>query len=136
MKVFITGCFDRFHIAHLISLKKAAILGELYVGVGSDETIKLLKGREPYFNQHQRLEIIKELRCVKDAWINGGLGSMDFVEEILRLRPDYLYIVKEDIALEEKKNFCEHHGIELIIGERTPNISTTKINEDEHTLQT
>ena len=42
-KVFVSGCFDLLHSGHVAFLKTAASFGEVYVGVGRDETVALLK---------------------------------------------------------------------------------------------
>ncbi|MEK9166483.1 MAG: adenylyltransferase/cytidyltransferase family protein, partial [Patescibacteria group bacterium] len=43
--VFKTGCFDIFHIAHARALQHSKGLGDvLFVGVGSDKTLRALKG--------------------------------------------------------------------------------------------
>jgi len=43
-KVFVSGCFDMLHSGHVCFLEQAARYGDLYVGIGSDQTIKQLKG--------------------------------------------------------------------------------------------
>ena len=42
-KVFVSGCYDMLHSGHVAFLEEAASLGDLYVGLGSDETIWGLK---------------------------------------------------------------------------------------------
>ena len=44
-KVFVSGCFDMLHSGHVAFLKEAAAYGDVYVGLGSDHTIKEVKGR-------------------------------------------------------------------------------------------
>ena len=38
-KVFVSGCYDMLHSGHVAFGEEAAQLGDLYVGLGSDETI-------------------------------------------------------------------------------------------------
>lgn len=36
-KVFVSGCYDMLHSGHVAFFEEAATLGDLYVGLGSDE---------------------------------------------------------------------------------------------------
>ena len=38
-KVFVSGCYDLLHSGHVEFFRQAAQYGDLYVGIGSDETI-------------------------------------------------------------------------------------------------
>jgi cytidyltransferase-like protein len=38
-KVFVSGCYDMLHSGHVAFFEEAASYGDLYVGLGSDETI-------------------------------------------------------------------------------------------------
>jgi cytidyltransferase-like protein len=53
--VFVSGCFDMLHSGHIAFLKEAAEYGDLYIGLGSDKTLKELKGREPVNSEDERL---------------------------------------------------------------------------------
>ena len=50
-KVFVSGCFDLLHSGHIAFLEEAAKHGDVYVGIGSDDTIRRLKGRYPVYSQ-------------------------------------------------------------------------------------
>ena len=39
LKVFVSGCYDMLHSGHVAFFEEAASHGDLYVGLGSDETI-------------------------------------------------------------------------------------------------
>jgi len=43
-RVIVTGCYDWFHSGHIRFFEEASALGDLYVVVGHDANIKLLKG--------------------------------------------------------------------------------------------
>lgn len=133
-KVFVSGCYDMLHSGHVAFLEEASKLGDLYVGLGSDETIYELKGRRTVNPNAERLYMVKALRCVKDAWISSGSGIMDFAEDVLALKPDYFF-VNTDGYTPEKRKFCEEHGIELIVSERIPEAglpvrSTTSLRQE------
>lgn len=117
-RVLVTGCFDPLHSGHIWFLDRAAAYGELYVGVGSDRTIRLLKG-EPRFPQEERLYVVSSLFNVKRAFISPGTGRLDFEPEMSMIEPDYL-IVNEDGDCIEKARLCERLGCIYVVLQRTP----------------
>ena len=118
-KVFVSGCYDLLHSGHVEFFRQAAEYGDLYVGIGSDETILHYKNHKPLYNEKERLFMVKAIRYVKDAFINPGSGIMDFIPTVDRLKPDIL-VVNEDGASEEKRRFCEERGLEYIVLKRDP----------------
>jgi cytidyltransferase-like protein len=118
-KVFVTGCFDMLHSGHITFLEEAASYGEVYVGIGSDETVRRLKGRYPIYNQDERKYMLEALRSVTRCTVNAGGGIMDFVENPDALGADILF-VNEDGHSPEKEEFCHRHKIRYIISKRKP----------------
>lgn len=119
-KVVVTGCFDWFHSGHVRFFEEAAAFGDLYVIVGHDENLRLLKGEgHPLFPQEDRRYMVQGIRFVYQALISSGHGWMDAEPEIEALRPD-IYIVNEDGHVPEKRLFCDEHGMEYVILKRTP----------------
>ena len=82
-KVFVSGCYDMLHSGHVAFFEEAASHGDLYVGLGSDQTIWGLKARKPINSNAERLYMVKAIKYVKDAWINSGSGIMDFEKEVI-----------------------------------------------------
>lgn len=118
-KVFVSGCYDMLHSGHVAFFAEASKLGDLYVGLGSDRNIAELKHRKTVNSDAERLYMVKAIRYVKDAWINSGMGHMDFTAEVEALRPD-IFFVNSDGYSEDKAAFCKAHGIELVVAERIP----------------
>lgn len=118
-KVFVSGCYDLLHSGHVAFFAEAARLGDLYVGLGSDRNIAELKHRQTVNSDAERLYMVKAIRYVKDAWINSGMGLMDFTAEVEALKPD-IFFVNSDGYTEEKAEFCRARGIELVVAERIP----------------
>ncbi len=118
-KVFVTGCFDMLHSGHIAFFEEAAKYGDVYVGLGSDETVFNLKGRYPINNQDERKYIIDALSCVKECLINSGSGIMDFIKEIEKVKPSY-FIVNEDGNTLAKEELSKKIGIEYVVLKRTP----------------
>ena len=62
--VCVSGYFDPLHIGHLEYFKKSKKIGkQLMVIVNNDEQAILKKGK-PFMSFKERIEIIRELRCV------------------------------------------------------------------------
>ena len=53
-KVFVSGCFDMLHSGHVTFLEKANQFGDVYACIGSDNTVKEIKGRYPVITQKER----------------------------------------------------------------------------------
>ena len=122
--VLAMGCFDPLHIGHVYHLRAAAKLGKLCVAINTDASIN--KGPyRPAFPQAERLDMIKELRCV--SWAGLFDGWRQAMEEI---KPD-IYAVNEDGHREEKRAYCEEHGIEYLVLKRTPKEGLAKRSSTE-----
>jgi cytidyltransferase-like protein len=119
-KVIVTGCYDWFHSGHVRFFEEVSGLGDLYVVVGSDANVRLLKGDgHPMFSQDERRYMVQSVRYVKQALISTGQGWMDAEPEIAMIKPD-MYAVNEDGDKPEKHEFCQAHGIQYVVLKRTP----------------
>jgi cytidyltransferase-like protein len=119
-KVVVTGCYDWLHSGHVRFFEEADELGDLYVVVGNDANVRMLKGEgHPLFCEEQRRYMVASIRHVKQALISTGFGWMDAAPEIDRIKPDF-YVVNEDGDRPEKRQFCAEHGLELIVLKRIP----------------
>lgn len=118
-KVFVSGCYDLLHSGHVEFFRQAAEYGDLYVGIGSDETVLHYKGHKTLYPEHERLFMVKSIRYVKDAFINQGSGVLDFLPTLDMLKPDVL-VVNSDGASAEKEAVCKERGMEYVVLERTP----------------
>ncbi|MGL4670073.1 MAG: adenylyltransferase/cytidyltransferase family protein [Methanobacteriaceae archaeon] len=114
-KVMATGTFDLIHSGHGLFLEEAKKLGgngaKLVVVVARDSTV-IKKKRVPIVGEKQRLETIKFLKPVDEAYLGHKTDMFKIVGEI---NPDIIAIGKDqkfDISkLQEelkKRNFdCE-----------------------------
>ncbi|MCR4770508.1 MAG: adenylyltransferase/cytidyltransferase family protein [Bacteroidaceae bacterium] len=118
-KVFVSGCYDLLHSGHVEFFKQASQYGDLYVGIGSDETILHYKHHKPIYSEQERLFMVKSIRYVRDAYINAGDGIMDFIPTLDIVKPDIL-VVNSDGDHEDKRLICEKLGIEYVVLERVP----------------
>lgn len=118
-KVFVSGCYDLLHSGHVEFFQQAARYGDLHVGIGSDSTYLEYKHRRPMFPQEERLFMVKNIKAVKDAYINEGSGIMDFIPTLDIVKPD-VFVVNADGGSEEKRRLCRERGIEYVELQRTP----------------
>jgi glycerol-3-phosphate cytidylyltransferase len=118
------GTFDVLHVGHLRILQRARALGDrLVVGVSSDALNVAKKGRQPVFSQEERCELVANLVCVDEV----------FVEESLELKREYIKEYGADVLVmgddwagrfDEMGDLCR-----VVYLPRTPSISTTGLIE-------
>ncbi len=119
-KVIVTGSYDWFHSGHVRFLEEVSAYGDLYVVVGHDANIRLLKGDgHPLIPQDERRYIVGSIKFVKQALVSTGEGWLDADPEIKRLKPD-IYAVNEDGDKGGKREYCRKLGIEYLVLKRTP----------------
>jgi cytidyltransferase-like protein len=119
-KVVATGCYDWFHSGHVRFFEEAAAYGDLYICLGSDANVRLLKGEgHPMLCEEERRYVVGSIRYVKQALVTTGQGWVDADPEIRRLKPD-IYIVNEDGDKGGKGEYCEKMGLEYVVLKRTP----------------
>ena len=118
-KVFVSGCYDLLHSGHVEFFQQASQFGDLYVGIGSDATYLEYKHRKPMFPQEERLFMVRNIKDVKEAYINEGSGVIDFLPTLDIVQPD-IFVVNAEGGSETKRKLCEERGIEYIELQRTP----------------
>lgn len=110
-RVMVAGCFDLLHASHVMFLNKAAALGELYVSLGSDQSIVRQKNKSPTYTQAERQYLLENLRNVKWVGVVSDPSPLGFVEHLRSIRPDF-FVINEDGDTPEKRAACESHGVE------------------------
>jgi cytidyltransferase-like protein len=119
-KVVATGCYDWFHTGHVRFTEEVSHYGDLYVMIGHDANIRLLKGPgHPLLPEAERRYVVGSIKYVKQAIISTGEGWLDADPEIQRLKPD-IYAVNEDGDRGGKREYCQRLGIEYLVLQRTP----------------
>lgn len=129
--VLTIGTFDLFHHGHLRLFERADEIGELWVGVNTDEFVTKYKGRPPVNSLRKRMSDVLATGLATRVITNDGPGRF----LILRKNPDYLVIGSDwaerdyhaqiDVTAEE----LEEADIELVYLPRTEGISTTMLRE-------
>ena len=124
---FTNGCFDLFHEGHHYLIKEAKKKCDfLIVGLNSDESVKILKGKDrPIENQEIR---VKNLSKVED--VNAiSIFNTETPEIIIKdLKPDIL-IKGGDYNKDEivGSQFVIENGGSVEVIDLLPGFSTTKI---------
>jgi cytidyltransferase-like protein len=119
-RIVVTGCYDWFHSGHVRFFEECSQLGDLYVVVGHDANVRLLKGEgHPLIPEEERRYVVGSCRHVTQALLTSGMGWMDAEPEIALIRP-HIYAVNEDGDKPEKRAFCAEHGLEYVVLKRSP----------------
>ena len=119
-KVVVTGCYDWLHSGHVRFFEEVSAHGDLYVIVGHDANIRLLKGPgHPLLPQQERRYLTGAIRYVTHSLISSGDGWLDADPEIRMLKPD-IYAVNEDGDKGGKGEYCAKMGIEYLVLKRFP----------------
>lgn len=129
--VFTNGCFDLLHLGHVRYLQKARALGDaLVVGLNSDESVRMLKGRNrPIVPENERAEVLAALECVDYIAIFGEKRINSLIEA---LKPD-IYAKGGDYTLDTldqgERKLIEGLGIEIHLIKKIEGASTTELIE-------
>jgi len=124
MRIITFGTFDVFHVGHLRIIERAHMLGDyLIVGVSTDAMTFEKKGRDPVYNQSERMEIISALRYVDEVFSEE---SLDLKRQYIQTFQAAMLVMGNDWAgkFDEFKDICR-----VVYLPRTPSISTTAVIE-------
>jgi len=117
--VFVSGCYDLLHSGHIAFFNEAATHGDLYVSIGSDQNIKMLKNHDPMFPEEERKFMVQSIKSVREARVCQGSGMLDFEADLDIIRPD-CFFVNEDGHRDTKESACKARGIKYIVSTRVP----------------
>ena len=84
--IYVGMSADLIHPGHINLLKKAAMHGEVIVGLLTDQAIASYK-RLPFMKYSQRKEVIENIKYVKKVVIQD---SLSYKKNILSLKPDFV----------------------------------------------
>lgn len=121
---------DLVHPGHLNIIKKASALGEVIVGLLTDEAISSYK-RMPFMTFDQRREVIKNIKGVSRV---VPQSTLDYAPNLEALKPDYVVHGddwREGVQKETRQRVIEtlsQWGGELVEVPYTQGISSTQLN--------
>ena len=119
------GCFDVLHYGHMLHLRQARRMGDrLLVSLTDDEFVN--KPGRPIFNVHQRVAMLRALRCVDDVAVSRAATASDSIRRycpavfIKGADYDFKAINKDEMEA------CAHVGARIWFT-NTEKFSTTEI---------
>jgi cytidyltransferase-like protein len=127
MKVYTTGVFDILHRGHLNILTQAAALGDLIVGIMTDDGVEATKGSRPILTLEERDAQISSLPFVSQVI---HYSDTDQRENYDRLKPDIVVQGDDWLYSGDRTDAMRHlqkNQIRLVLLPRTSGISTTEI---------
>ena len=119
-KVLIAGTFDILHPGHIFLINEAAKLGDVYVIVATDRNRELYSGDVPIIPEQQRLEVMRNLKNVKDAKL--GRHDNDTLKTVEELDPDIILLGPDQkFSVEKLQNSLKMKGMNHIDVRRLEN---------------
>ena len=121
-KVFVSGCYDILHAGHLQFFEEARALGDyLIVSFASAEVLWHHKRRKPSIPDDHKLALLQGLRMIDEVVVTQGhQEGLDFEEDFLRLRPDFLIVTEDDKYGDLKRALCARVGAQYTVLPKTP----------------
>jgi len=121
-KVFVSGCYDILHAGHLQFFEEARALGDyLVVSFASAEVLWHHKRRKPSIPDDHKRALLQGLRMIDEVVVtNGHTEGLDFEDDFLRIRPDFLIVTEDDKYGDAKRGLCEQVGARYTILPKTP----------------
>lgn len=126
MNIWTNGCYDILHIGHIKLFEYAKSLGDnLYVGIDSDNRIKISKGpNRPINNQDQRKLMLSSIRFIDSVDI---FDSDNELEALLKKYNIDIIVIGDDY---KNRNVVGSSLVKSIIFfPKIPNISSSTIYE-------
>ncbi len=123
-KVITYGTFDMLHYGHINLLRRAKELGDYLVVALSTDEFNKGKGKTCYFSYEQRKLLLESIRYVdlvipEENWEQKINDVNEFKIDVFCMGDDW------EGKFDFLKPYCE-----VVYFGRTPEISTTKINND------
>lgn len=127
---FVCGFFDIIHDGHINILKYAkAQCDKLIVAVGTDEFMKIRKGRKPVLTYYQRIRILQSIKYVDEVVPENDL---DKIAAYKKYRFDAMFAgddhIDEKVYIESTRILKEKFGVDTIYVKRN-DMSSSKLRK-------
>jgi len=121
-KVFVSGCYDILHAGHLQFFEEARAIGDyLIVSFASAEVLWHHKRRKPSIPDDHKRVLLQGLRMIDEVIVTSGHDEgLDFKEDFLRIRPDFLIVTEDDKYGDLKRDLCNQVGAQYTVLPKTP----------------
>lgn len=112
-KVLVAGTFDLIHPGHIFLINEAAKLGDVYVIVATDKNRKIYSGEFPIIPQEQRLEVVKNIKNVKEARL--GRSDKHTLKTVEEINPDIILLgPDQEYDIDSLKQGLKDMGLENV----------------------
>ena len=132
MIILTLGTFDMLHAGHMKLFKKCLQLGDLVVGLNTDEFVKKFKNRKPIMSYKEREEMIKETGLVSKVISNNQ--SDGTIKGVVLKSKANMIVVGSDWARKDYLkqigltwDWLDKHGVGICYVNYTWSISTTEL---------
>lgn len=132
MKRVITyGTFDLLHYGHINLLRRAKQQGDyLIVALSTDEFNWNEKRKKCYFSYEKRKQLLEAIRYVdlvipEESWAQKRTDVREYHVDTFVMGDDW----------QGKFDFLKEEGCEVVYLPRTPEISSSQIKADLHTIE-
>jgi len=126
-KIWISGCFDVLHYGHFKLIDYAKSLGDLMIGIDSDERIRQMKGDgRPFHTEGQRVFNLLQIRDVDKIVV---FDSDDSLRKHLEIYKPDIFVIGDEYMY--KPIIGGEHAKEIKFFGRIDGFSTTKLLDDE-----
>lgn len=121
-KVFVSGCYDILHAGHLQFFEEARALGDyLIVSFASADVLWHHKRRKPSIPDDHKKVLLQGLRMIDEVIVTQGhKEGLDFENEFLEIKPDFLIVTEDDKYGEAKRDICQKVGAKYTVLPKTP----------------
>lgn len=126
-KIWINGCFDVLHYGHFKLIDYAKSLGDLMIGIDSDDRIRQMKGEgRPFHTEGQRIFNLMQIEGVDKIVVFDSDDALR--KELEKYKPD-VFVIGNDYMY--KPIIGGEHAKEIKFFGRIEGFSTTKFLDDE-----
>lgn len=122
--VITSGYFNPIGPHHLNYLESARAFGDEHVVIVNNDDQVALKQSVPFYDERERLRLVKSLRCVTDAVISfdNGKSIAKTLENLCHLARDgYNRIIfcnggDQTSSDKEEAEICKKYGVQMMFG--------------------
>ncbi len=129
--IYTGGTFDLFHAGHVNLLRQCSRIGQVTVGLNTDEFIEKYKGKAPIMNYEERESVLRACQYV--SFVVPNVGGEDSTITISNVQPDIIAIGSDWARRDYYKqmgftqDWLDERGISLMYIPYTRGISTTEL---------
>jgi glycerol-3-phosphate cytidylyltransferase len=134
MDVATLGTFDGMHPGHIGLLETCSRMGNVAVGVNTDEFVQQFKHVTPIFTLAERMRMVAGCRYVASVHINHAEGQGALIKQMLPTGGVFVtgsdWASKDHLAqlgLADDRDFFARNRIEVLYVDRTGEWSTTEL---------